>query len=82
MPIDSGDPTRKTSRQPYCAGMIAGSRNTSEAAAPIAPPIQNEPLMARSVRPRKRAGMNSWMVELTAEYSPPIPAPVRKRNRL
>ena len=27
------------------------------------------------------AGTNSWMVELMAVYSPPMPAPVRKRNR-
>ena len=34
----------------------------------------------RSVHPRTRAGISSWIVELIAEYSPPIPAPVRKRN--
>ena len=36
--------------------------------------------MTRSVQPRTRAGTSSWMVELIAAYSPPMPAPVRKRN--
>ena len=33
-------------------------------------------LMARSARPRTRAGMSSSTAELTALYSPPMPAPV------
>ena len=33
-----------------------------------------------SVKPRRRAGISSWMVAFTAAYSPPIPAPVTKRN--
>ena len=37
--------------------------------------------MMRSIRPRTRAGMSSSMAELTAAYSPPMPAPVRKRTR-
>src|SRR5882672_7034815 len=37
--------------------------------------------MARSARPRTRAGSSSSTAELMAEYSPPIPVPVRKRNR-
>ena len=48
--------------------------------APSAAPIQKLPLMTRSVQPRTRAGMSSWMVELMAAYSPPMPAPVMKRN--
>jgi len=36
--------------------------------------------MARSIRPRSRAGISSWIAELIAEYSPPMPAPVRKRK--
>ena len=48
--------------------------------APSAAPIQKLPLMTRSVQPRTRAGISSWMVELIAAYSPPMPAPVRKRN--
>ena len=46
----------------------------------MAAPIQKLPLMARSVQPRTRAGVSSWMVELIAAYSPPMPAPVKKRN--
>ena len=49
-------------------------------AAPSAAPIQKLPLIARSVRPRKRAGTNSWIAELIAVYSPPMPAPVSARN--
>ena len=52
-----------------------------EPAAPMAAPTQKLPLMARSVQPRTRAGTSSWMVELMAVYSPPMPAPVRNRNR-
>ena len=37
-------------------------------------------MIARSTRPRRRAGISSWIAELIAEYSPPMPAPVRKRN--
>lgn len=46
---------------------------------PSAAPTQNEPLMATSTRPRYAAGMSSSMAELIAAYSPPMPAPVRKR---
>ena len=51
-----------------------------EPAAPRAAPTQKLPLMTRSVQPRTRAGISSWMVELMAAYSPPMPAPVRKRK--
>ena len=37
--------------------------------------------MIRSTRPRTRAGISSSMAELIAEYSPPMPAPVKKRQR-
>jgi hypothetical protein len=46
----------------------------------MAAPTQKLPLMTRSVQPRTRAGTSSWMVELIAVYSPPMPAPVRKRK--
>ena len=36
--------------------------------------------MIRSTVPRTRAGMSSSMAELIAAYSPPIPAPVKKRH--
>ena len=51
-----------------------------EPAAPSAAPIQKLPLMTRSVQPRTRLGISSWIVELMAVYSPPMPAPVRKRK--
>ena len=35
--------------------------------------------MIRSTRPRTRAGISSSIAELIAAYSPPIPAPVKKR---
>src|SRR3989440_8156040 len=38
--------------------------------------------MIRSTAPRTRAGINSSIAELIAEYSPPIPAPVIARNRI
>ena len=47
--------------------------------APPAAPIQNEPLMAMSTRPRYCAGISSSIAELIAAYSPPMPAPVRNR---
>ena len=35
--------------------------------------------MIRSTRPRTRAGISSSIAELIAAYSPPMPAPVKKR---
>ena len=58
----------------------SGSSSHTESSAPPAAPTQKLPLMARSMRPRRRAGISSWIAELMAEYSPPMPAPVRKRN--
>ena len=46
---------------------------------PAAAPIQNEPLIATSTRPRYFAGISSSIAELMAAYSPPMPMPVRKR---
>ena len=48
--------------------------------APPAAPIQNEPLITTSIRPRYWAGISSSIAELIAAYSPPMPAPVRKRQ--
>ena len=48
--------------------------------APPAAPIQNEPLIETSTRPRYFLGISSSMAELIAAYSPPMPAPVRKRQ--
>jgi hypothetical protein len=80
MPRPSSEPIPKAARQPQSGGNLPGCRNSTAPAAPSAAPSQKLPLIARSVRPRKRAGMNSWIAELMAVYSPPIPAPVRKRN--
>ena len=73
-------PKMKASRQPHSGGRMRGSSTSRDPAAPIAAPIQKLPLITRSVKPRLRAGISSWMAALTAAYSPPIPAPVRKRN--
>ena len=51
------------------------------ASEPAANPTQNVPLIARSTQPRMRAGISSSIAELIAEYSPPIPAPVRNRKK-
>ena len=48
--------------------------------APPAAPIQNEPLITTSILPRYWAGISSSMAELIAAYSPPMPAPVKKRQ--
>ena len=73
---------QKATRQPMSRASSAGSSSTIEPAAPIAAPTQKLPLMTRSVQPRTRAGISSWMVELMAAYSPPMPAPVRNRNSM
>ena len=70
----------KAARQPISGGMIAGSSTTYAPRAPRAAPSQKLPLMTRSVKPRRRAGINSWIVALTAAYSPPMPAPVSMRK--
>ena len=57
-----------------------GFSKTMLASEPMLAPSQNVPLIARSAQPRTRLGMSSSMAELIAEYSPPIAAPVRKRN--
>jgi hypothetical protein len=36
--------------------------------------------MARSTCPRLRAGISSSISELIAEYSPPMPTPVKNRQ--
>ena len=76
----STPPIAKAARQPMVGGMIRGSSTSSDPAAPSAAPIQKLPLIARSVQPRRRAGMSSSIAELIAAYSPPMPMPVAKRN--
>ena len=67
-------------RQPHSGEKSPESSTMTAPAAPAAAPIQKLPFTARSIRPRRRAGMNSWIAELIAAYSPPMPAPVRKRS--
>jgi hypothetical protein len=66
-------------RQPRSFGSTSLS-SRSETAAASAVPIQKEPLIARSAQPRTRAGISSSIAELIAEYSPPMPMPVKKRQ--
>ena len=47
---------------------------------PSIAPNQYVPLIARSTQPRWADGMSSSIVELIAEYSPPIASPVAKRQ--
>ncbi len=80
IPIPRTAPRPKAIRQPRSfAKKFSLSRNT-DSAAPSAVPSQNEPLMMRSTRPRTRAGISSSIAELIAAYSPPTPAPVKKRQ--
>ena len=66
-------------RQPTSSAKMLSFRRISESRPPTTAPSQKEPLMIRSTRPRARAGISSSIAELIAEYSPPIPAPVKKR---
>ena len=51
---------------------MVGSSSGTVISEPAAAPIQNEPLMAMSTRPRYFAGMSSSISELIAAYSPPV----------
>ena len=78
----SAPPMMKASRQPSAWSISSAFRRKIEPVAPRAAPTQKLPLMTRSVKPRRRAGISSWIAELTAPYSPPMPAPVRKRKSM
>ena len=86
MPPDEQDREREHRAEPEgeapaeVGGEEAVSSRKIAATAPAAAPSQYEPLMMRSTRPRTRAGISSSMAELIAAYSPPMPAPVRKRQ--
>ncbi len=80
MPSASAPPKMNAIRQPHAGENRPESSTITAPTAPTAAPTQKLPLTARSTRPRRRAGVNSWIAELIAAYSPPIPAPVRKRN--
>jgi hypothetical protein len=73
-------PIPNASRQPSQTGSQRGSSSTIVAAEPSAAPIQYEPLIIKSTRPRTRAGISSSIAELMAAYSPPMPAPVSARK--
>ena len=75
----STTPSPKHTRQPQKTGrsLVAGTLIR----APTAAPAQKVPLMMMSIRPRCRLGISSSMAELIAAYSPPMPNPVRNRNR-
>ena len=79
IPTASTAPRPKASRQPQAGSTRSGSSSGMVSSEPPAAPTQNEPLMATSTRPRYFAGISSSIAELMAAYSPPIPAPVRKR---
>ena len=78
-PTASVAPSPNPTRQPVSTAKYDGFRSTTDAAAPTAVPTQYDPLIARSTKPRTRAGMSSSIAELIAEYSPPMPAPVKNR---
>ena len=78
--MPSAAPSANATRQPSCGPRTRGSRSTRLRPAPSAAPSQKVPLIARSTRPRTRAGISSSIAELIAAYSPPMPKPVRKRN--
>ena len=73
-------PRPNARRQPTSAAKRASFEQDGESSAPAAVPSQNEPLMIRSTVPRTRAGISSSIAELIAAYSPPMPAPVKKRQ--
>src|SRR5438270_13692103 len=73
---------KNDTRHPTSLAKILGSSSTTDRHAPIAVPIQYEPLMIKSTAPRTRAGINSSIAELIAEYSPPIPPPATPRNKI
>jgi hypothetical protein len=80
MPMPRIAPRPNAMRQPTSAANRLSSSSTSDRSAPNAVPSQNDPLMIRSTVPRTRAGISSSIAELIAAYSPPIPAPVKKRQ--
>ena len=76
----STTPRANDSRQPTLPGKIDSLSATIDSSAPSIAPNQNDPLIARSTRPRCLDGISSSMAELIAAYSPPMPKPVRKRQ--
>ena len=61
-------------------GSTSMSARSSGGRAPVSYQRPCQPLTAMSTRPRNRAGIISSIAELIAAYSPPTPAPVKKRQ--
>ncbi len=74
-------PSANVSRHPTSFAKKSVFSATIDSSEPPTAPSQKLPLMIRSTRPRYCAGISSSIAELIAAYSPPIPKPVRKRNR-
>src|ERR1700723_1732548 len=70
-----------TKRQLRVGGRNCRCSKNTEPSDPRNAPIQNVELTARSTCHRTRAGIKTSLAELMAAMSPPIPAPVRLRNR-
>src|ERR1700685_1691131 len=70
-----------TNRQLSVGGIDFMCSSSTDPSEPRNAPIQNVELISKSTCPRTRAGINSSTAELMAAYSPPIPAPVRLRNK-
>jgi hypothetical protein len=77
-PIAAARPN--ASRQPTLGANSDSFSSSSEASEPRIVPIQYDPPITRSTAPRTRAGISSSTAEWIAEYSPPTPAPVMKRQ--
>ena len=69
----------KPTRQPTSIEKYFGLSSTQRGDRADRRADPEQPLMARSTQPRTRAGISSSIAELIAEYSPPIPAPVKNR---
>src|ERR1700755_1777739 len=80
MPSPIIAPMRNATRQANQSGRSLDPSNRAAPPDPITEPSQKAELIPRSTWPRTRAGINSSIAELIAEYSPPIPAPVRNRQ--
>jgi hypothetical protein len=81
IPTPITTPTPNANRHPTSTGRKFGFSSGTVTSAPRIVPNHHVPLIARSVHPRFRAGISSSIAELIAAYSPPIPNPIRNRNR-
>src|SRR5699024_197993 len=83
--MPSTAPKPKASRQPRSIGSSTVLSSTSDSAEPAAEPeaaaCLSEPAIARPAPPLTGAGIGPAIAEVIPAYSPPVPAPVRKRQR-